>query len=130
MVAEAQAQGSGVGTAAAAPPNSLGRASDSEAEPSPLVAFEAANMSRPAAAGARSRNSSTSDEPLRECTIMNAPPPGLRTTRPEVLFRDMPSVDPSYFLNAGGDFNFNDYEQRATPAASATRRKAPSNHGM
>ena len=53
--------------------------------------------------------------------IMNAPPPGLRTTRPEVLFRDMPSVDPSYFLNAGGDFNFNDYEQRATPAAWAER---------
>ena len=28
-----------------------------------------------AAAGARSRNSSTSDEPLRECTTINAPPP-------------------------------------------------------
>ena len=53
--------------------------------------------------------------------IMNVPPPGLRMTRPVVLFPDMKGVDPSYFLNAGGDFSFSDYEERATPAAWAER---------
>jgi hypothetical protein len=52
--------------------------------------------------------------------IMDAPP-GLRTTRPLVLNRDMEGVDPSYFLNAGGDFSFAAYEERATPAAWAER---------
>jgi hypothetical protein len=53
--------------------------------------------------------------------IMNAPPPGLQMTGPAVLNFEMPSVDPSYFLNTGGDFHFSAYEKRATPAAWAER---------
>jgi len=58
---------------------------------------------------------------LKDRPVMMDSPPGLRTTRSAVLHFDMPSVDPSYFLNTGGGFNFEDYEQRATPAAWAER---------
>ena len=52
---------------------------------------------------------------------MDAPPPGLQMTGPAVLNFEMPSVDPSYFVNTGGDFHWLTYEQRATPAAWAER---------
>ena len=58
---------------------------------------------------------------LKDRPVMMDSPPGLRTTRPLVLHRNMMGVDPSYFLNTGGDFSWGGYERRATAAAWAER---------